>query len=116
MEGINEFPGSGPISDQNEQQKIGHEKEFIILILTNAIFFFLQTAYILYEKGMYRLVALRNNRVILDKNYKTLKGAKIAFTKFFKDACWKANTAVSWSSEYHPEQELLEKNSCQDFT
>jgi hypothetical protein len=67
-----------------------------LLLLINPAYYFLECVYILYKKGFYRLVVLHNSRVLTYRNYRTLKGAKIAFQKIYKNKAWKEGVRASW--------------------
>jgi hypothetical protein len=71
-----------------------------LLLLINPAYYFLECVYILYQKGYYRLVVLHNNRVLTYRNYRTLRGAKIAFQKIYKDKAWKEGVKASWTPPY----------------
>jgi hypothetical protein len=71
-----------------------------LLILINPAYYFLECAYILFKKGYYRLVVLHNGRVLTYRNYRTLRGAKIAFQKIYKNKAWKEGVKASWNSPY----------------
>jgi len=55
--------------------------------LVNAIIFFLENVYIERRKTGWRLVVSHRGITWTDKGYKTLKGAKIGFSKTY---CWKS--------------------------
>lgn len=67
-----------------------------LLLLINPAYYFLECVYILYKKGHYRLVVLHNSRVLTYRNYRTLRGAKIAFQKIYKNKAWKEGVKASW--------------------
>lgn len=71
-----------------------------LLLLINPAYYFLECVYILYQKGYYRLVVLHNNRVLTYRNYRTLRGAKIAFQKIYKNKAWKEGVKASWTPPY----------------
>lgn len=72
-----------------------------VLVLINSAYYFLECVYILHKKGYYRLVVLQNSRVLTYKNYRTLRGAKIAFQKIYKNKAWKEGVKANWISS-HP--------------
>ena len=69
-----------------------------VLLLINPAYYFLECVYILYKKGYYRFVVLQNSRVLTYKNYRTLRGAKIAFQKIYKNKAWKDGVKANWTS------------------
>ena len=68
-----------------------------LLLLINPAYYFLECVYILYQKGNYRLIVLHNNRVLTYRSYSTLRGAKIAFQKIYKNKAWKEGVKASWT-------------------
>jgi hypothetical protein len=85
---------------QNEQK---------ITLLQNSIYYFIECVFILIEENNYRLIALHHRQVLLDKYYKTLKGSKIAFAKFFKEKAWEKNVKPEWTPYYPPDKDWLEQ-------
>jgi hypothetical protein len=65
--------------------------------LINSIFYFIDVVYILKKDDKYRLITLHGGRVLIDKIYSTITGAKIAFTKFYQDKAWKEDVKAEWS-------------------
>jgi len=66
------------------------------LLLINSALYFLECVYILYKKDCFQLVVLHRGRVLTDKNYKTLRGAKIAFQKMYKSKAWREGVKANW--------------------
>jgi hypothetical protein len=54
----------------------------------------------------YRLLAIHKKKVLADRNYRTLRGAKIAFKKQFKNMAWRddatANISILMSMSIQP--------------
>jgi len=89
-----------------QQQQITTQR---ISRLLNSIHYFLDCVFIFpWEEG-YRLSIIHNEKSIMDANYKTLRGAKIAFAKFFGDKAWRQDLQPHWSIQYSPEQGWLSK-------
>jgi hypothetical protein len=84
-------------------------KDRMITLLQNSIYYFIECVFILIEENNYRLVALHNRRVLLDKSYKTLRGSKIAFSKFFQEKAWKQNIKPEWTHYYPPDKDWLDQ-------
>jgi len=86
------------------------KKENTISLLLNAGFYFLQRAFIM--KGndgkRYRLVVIHNNRVIIDHDYRTLRGAKIGCAKTVQCRGFKGKLKTEWSPFYVPGAKWLE--------
>ena len=58
--------------------------------LINSIYYFIEYVFILKKGSVYRLFALHNRRVLIDKTYQTMRGAKIAFGKTYRNEGIKA--------------------------
>lgn len=82
-------------------------KQIYISNLINTIFYYLHCAFIMTVNGKYRLVVIRNNRVLAYKLYETIRGAKIAFSKKFKG--WKEEIRPEWSHLYDPDKPWLDE-------
>jgi hypothetical protein len=73
-----------------------------IYLLRNAIYYFLQSVYIVDDNSFYRLVVINHGRLLLDKPYKTLAGAKIAFSMRFGWKLWAKDMHPLWSGSDNP--------------
>lgn len=71
-----------------------------LLLLINPAYYFLECVYILFNKGYYQLIVLHNSRVLTHRNYRTLRGAKIAFQKIYKNKAWKEGVKANWTHSY----------------
>ena len=79
--------------------------------LTNSIHYFLDYVYIIAVENGFHLVVIHHRQVMMDKVFKSVRGAKISFSKLFKDKTWKENIQVDWSRFYSPEKYwIVEKN------
>jgi hypothetical protein len=79
--------------------------------LTNSIHYFLDYVYIIAVENGFHLVVIHRQQVMMDKVFKSVRSAKIAFSKLFKDKTWKENIQVDWSCFYSPEKYwILDKN------
>jgi hypothetical protein len=76
--------------------------------LINSIFYFIDLAFILKKEDKFRLIALHGGRVLIDKTYQTIRGAKIAFTKFYKDKLIE-DVDAKWSHFYPPDRPWLDQ-------
>ena len=83
--------------------RVDDERERRVSVLTNAIYFFLGSAFIIMSGGYYRLVVMHNGRLLVDEMYKTVKGSKIAFYRFCQDRLWKQGVKPCWSDFYNPD-------------
>jgi hypothetical protein len=94
---------------QTSQQAPYPGTETTISMLINSVHYFIQCVFILQSKDKYRLVALHQRKVLIDKYYTTEKGCKIAFGKLFKNKAWSEETKARWSHFYDPDKRWLEK-------
>ena len=79
--------------------------------LNNSIHYFLQYVFIMTVEKGFHLVVIHHNRVELEKVFKSIRGAKIAFAKFFKEKAWKKDVQAEWSPFYDPDKYwIVEKN------
>lgn len=80
----------------------------VISILLNSLYFFLHDVIVLKEGKNYKLIVKHNDEFIVEKNYKTLRGAKIAFSKMFQyKAVDEEHSYLHWSPLYSPEPSWL---------
>ena len=75
--------------------------------MINSAFFFIRFAFILREANHYRLVAIEDKHKIIDVNYKTFKGAKIACAKILRKHVKKKGMKPVWSFLYPPDEKWL---------
>jgi hypothetical protein len=79
-----------------------------VCILINSIYFFVGSVFISDLKGNYRLIANHNGKILFDKSYPTLRGAKIAFSKLFGPRSWRENVKAEWSDFYDADANWLD--------
>ena len=82
-----------------------------VSVLINAIRYFLNNVVIIVSEKGYRLLVVLQNRIIFDKYYNSLSGAKISFVKLFKVReqitefpLFKNN---EWTNPYTPDEDWL---------
>ena len=78
--------------------------------LINSIFYFIEIVFILKKDDKFRLIALHDRKVLTDRSYGTFIGAKIAFSKFFRDKAWKEDVTAEWTDFYPPDRSWLDGN------
>ena len=78
-------------------------------VLFNANLYFLHYVVIVITGEKYRLLVILDNRVLWDKEYKTVKGARIAFNKLFKERAWHAVKKSLWSPFFPPDNDWLQE-------
>jgi len=75
--------------------------------LLNSIYYFLDCVFILISEKKYRLVILHHDQVIMDVHYNTLRGAKIAFAKYFGERAWAEEVQSQWTHTYQPDNDWI---------
>ena len=83
------------------------EKRVTVSVLLNSVYYFLQHVFIIVSDYDYRLVVLHNDKVLTDQHYKTKKGAKIAFYRFYKNNIWRKGIKPDWSHCYHADSQWM---------
>ncbi len=77
--------------------------------LVNSIYYFIEFVFIIAENSGYRLVAIHQGKLLTNQTYKTAKGARIAFLKFWNYRAWKEGVKPKWSQFYLPDAKWLKK-------
>jgi len=88
-----------------------HRQKAVISRLLNSIHYSISTCFIMKTTAngvSYRLLVIHDS-VLADRNYPTLRGAKIAFKRQFKHLAWRDDLPAEWSHFYQPEQDWIEK-------
>lgn len=80
-----------------------------VSLLINSVYFFIESVLILETAEGYRMLAIHQGKLIADETYKTPKGAKIAFLKFFGYKAWDEGVKPQWTPFYPPEQPWLDE-------
>jgi len=78
-----------------------------IILLINAVFYFLHKVFILFDGNQYRLVVIKENFMLLDKTFSSLKGAKISFSRLYGSQACQKDVDPLWSVRYVPQSEWL---------
>ena len=94
---------------QTSQQAPNPGTETTISMLINSIHYFIECVFILRAQNKYRLVVLQHSRVLLDQDYPSERGCRIAFTRLFKEKAWDETIKAEWSHFYDPDKEWLEE-------
>ncbi len=98
---------SAPTVELQLETRIEVERKIIPLINSNH--YLLEYVFIVFDEEDYRLVVNRCGEIITDENYKTVKGAKIAFLKFHGFLAVMDEVRARWSHAYTPDKEWLEQ-------
>jgi hypothetical protein len=83
-------------------------QEIEISMLLNAIHYFLDCVFIIHSHRQYRLLVFLSDKILVDQQYTSLKGAKIAFQKFYGDKACLEGIKARWD-EYIPESWWMKK-------
>ena len=94
---------------QTSQQAPNPVTETTISILINSIYYFIDCVFILRSQNKYRLVVLQHSRVLLDQDYHSERGCRIAFARLFKEKAWDETIKAEWSHFYDPDKEWLQE-------
>ena len=86
------------------------ENQLTIYRLQNSVQFYLECVFILVEEDNFQLVIIHSGNVLMDAKYGTLRGARIAFTKYFGQRARRDEAKPNWSHSYHPDDEWLQEN------
>jgi hypothetical protein len=81
----------------------------ILMILINSVYYFLECVYIVKKKDRYQLVVIHNGRVLTYRDYKTCKGAKIAFQKLYREKAWKEGIKADWTHPYRVDHQWMKE-------
>jgi hypothetical protein len=86
-------------------RETARESQTAISRLLNSIYYFFDCVFIVFSEQNFRLVILHYDKVIMDADYHTLRGAKIAFAKFFSEKTWGQEVRPHWSQSYRPDRD-----------
>jgi len=95
------------MNKKKKNQTVEGPDEKKILSVTNAVYFFISNACIIVEENDFRLIVIQDKKALLNNTYDTLRGAKIAFNKYFKSSGYKEDLKPNWSHPYPPDLEWL---------
>jgi len=104
--GVQTYPGQS-----GERLKIlinKNNQKIEISMLLNAIHYFLDCVFIIHSHRQYRLLVFLSDNILVDQQYTSLKGAKIAFQKFFGHQACLESIKARWD-EYIPESWWIRK-------
>ncbi len=77
-------------------------EQYISRLINSVLFFLPYVLVIKEEEKTFRLVVARDDQIMMDQRYKTLRGARIAFSKLFKDYRYSNKIKAHWSHFYPP--------------
>lgn len=90
---------------KNNKKQIKPDETAIIRLI-NSIYYFFEYVYIRrLPEGNYRLVVLHNRRVECQRDYGTVRGAKVAFEKLNRWKKYRPYVRPVWSKLYFAEND-----------
>lgn len=92
-----------------KQEKMAQPDLFLVSVLMNSVFYFIENALIVSNNGRFRLLVIHQGVLLTDEYYGSVKGAKIAFRKFWGYKAWKADVQSEWSHFYPPDGQWLDE-------
>ncbi len=86
-----------------------------ITVLENSIYYFLESVFIDIQKGGCRLIVTHQNHVLTDCTYKSIRAAKIAFSRMYREKAWEDGVKTIWTLPYLPDDDWLVKKLPENF-
>lgn len=82
-----------------------------ISLLINSPHYLIQSVFIMKDPSIsgYTLAVIHQDKAWTIKNYKTVKGARIAFVKLYGYKAWREDVKPEWSIWYPPVHDWLEE-------
>jgi len=84
-------------------KKINPEQKQTIMLLSNAFYYFIEWAMIVYEKDEYRLLVYYQDKLTTDKQYQSPEDAKKDFKEIYKDLKLMDTYDQEWVGPYEVE-------------
>jgi hypothetical protein len=89
-----------------------NQKVFISRLI-NSVYYSISTCFIMEStvthQVEYRLLAVHGKKVLADRNYPTLRGARIAFQNQFRKMAWRDDVAAEWSHLYPVDRSWIDE-------
>lgn len=92
---------------RRSKSSLSVDLEAKISMLVSSIYYFLDFVYIIAEGGRFRLVVMHNKQLLTYRTYRTLRGARAAFSRLYGAKAWKEGLKPNWSVFYHPAAKWL---------
>ncbi|MDQ1350081.1 MAG: hypothetical protein QG657_382, partial [Acidobacteriota bacterium] len=92
-----------PVEGQRNREPIW------ISLLINSIYYFIDTVFIMVVRGGYRLMVIHKRKLLTDKKYRTLRGARIGFVKLWGEKAYRDDVMPLWSNFYDPVHRWIDK-------
>jgi hypothetical protein len=86
---------------------ISYENYNNISLLVNSPYYYMGCVFIVEMENQCRLVAIHNNRLMIDQCFPTMRGAKISFARLFRSNSWQKTMKPNWSNLYQPDIDWL---------
>ena len=95
------------MSTVNKQTGAQENGPLILRLMNSNHYYFAVVMILIGESGAderpYRLIVIHDNALLFDDSYATLRGAKIAFIRRYKDNSYQEGIKAHWSHAYNAE-------------
>jgi hypothetical protein len=92
-----------------EEVRVKEPERPVISFLLTCYLYFFDCVFILKDGGLFCLVVNHRGQVLTLKTYRTLAGAKTAFSHSYRQTAFKSGIKNQWSHFYPPEKQWLKK-------
>jgi len=92
-----------------EEVRVKEPERPVISFLLTCYLYFFDCVFILKDGPFFRLVVNHRGQVLTLKTYRTLAGAKTAFSHSYRQTAFKSGIKNHWSHFYPPEKQWLKK-------
>ena len=75
-----------------------------ITLLSNSAHYFLESVFIVVYPDCCRLVVYLKGKRLTDKSYDSMKGARIAFARIYRDNAFSNDVFPEWTHYYNPQR------------
>jgi hypothetical protein len=84
---------------------------FSVSHLQNSIYYYLQGVSIIRQDSGCRLLVTHQGRLLDDTVYKTVRGARIGFSRRYKHKLWDKEIVPKWSPFYAPRHSMMNRGA-----
>ena len=92
-----------------EEVRVKEPERPVISFLLTCYLYFFDCVFILKDGDLFCLVVNHHGQVLTLKTYRTLAGAKTAFSHSYRQTAFKSGIKNQWSHFYPPEKQWLKK-------
>ena len=94
---------------KEKDEKLCNESGTKISLLVNSLYFSIECVFVILGEKWYRLIAIHQGQLIVDRSYKSFKGAKVSFARYFRIKHWQKELKPQWTQFYPPDEDWLEE-------